>query len=163
MAYTYSHLYGLPTSGLRFFTVYGPWGRPDMAIFLFTDAISKNKPIKVFNNGVMSRDFTYIDDVVNGIEILIENPPNKSVEPSYRLTNIGNGNPQSLSDFILAIESSLGKKALKKYLPMQLGDVPQTWADISELKNYGFNNTVNIKEGVEKFVNWYVKHYFNKV
>lgn len=157
MAYTYSHLYGLPTSGMRFFTVYGPWGRPDMAIYLFTDAISKNLPIKVFNNGNMSRDFTYIDDIINGIEILLETPPKKNTEKvRYRLSNIGNGKPQSLSDFIKAIEVSLKIKSRKEYLPMQAGDVPQTWADISEIEELGYKSTVSINEGVSKFVKWFV-------
>ena len=135
MAYTYSHLYGIPTSGLRFFTVYGPWGRPDMAPMLFADAISKNKPIKVFNKGNMSRDFTYIDDIVNGIEMII-NKPTLVIEDKkkYRLYNIGNGNPESLGDFIKAIETSLGVEAKKEFLPMQPGDVPQTWADVSEIE-----------------------------
>lgn len=159
MAYTYSHLFEIPTTGLRFFTVYGPWGRPDMAIYLFADAISKNKPIKVFNNGNMRRDFTYIDDIVNGIEILLETPPKKTGKSSYRLSNIGNGNPQSLGDFIKAIETSFGKDAQKEYLPMQAGDVPQTWADVSELEKLGYKSTTGIEVGVEKFSEWFKKYY----
>jgi len=156
MAYTYSHLYSIPTTGLRFFTVYGPWGRPDMAPMLFADAISNNRPIKVFNNGNMSRDFTYIDDIVNGIEILLTNPPVKEAnKPAYRLSNIGNGDPQSLGDFIKAIEASLGVHAKKEYLPMQAGDVPQTWADISEIEKLGYKSTTEINEGVDKFVTWF--------
>jgi UDP-glucuronate 4-epimerase len=156
MAHTYSHLYGIPTSGLRFFTVYGPWGRPDMAPMLFADAISKNKPIKVFNNGNMSRDFTYIDDIVNGIEILLQNPPIKSNEkPAYRISNIGNGNPESLGGFIKAIEDSFGKEAEKQYLSMQAGDVPQTWADVTDIEKLGYKSTTRIIEGVQKFMNWY--------
>jgi UDP-glucuronate 4-epimerase len=153
MAHTYSHLYNIPTTGLRFFTVYGPWGRPDMAPMLFADAISKNKPIKVFNNGNMFRDFTYIDDIVNGIEILLLNPPIKSNEkPAYQILNIGNGNPQSLGDFIKAIEKGFGKIANKKFLPMQAGDVPRTWADVSNLEELGYKSNVDINEGVMKFV-----------
>lgn len=156
MAHTYSHLFHIPTTGLRFFTVYGPWGRPDMAIYLFADAISKNKPIKVFNNGNMSRDFTYIEDIVNGIEILLANPPEKTTEKlAYRISNIGNGSPVSLGDFIKAIETSFGKVAVKEYLPMQAGDVPQTWADISEIEKLGYNSTISINEGVRKFIEWY--------
>jgi UDP-glucuronate 4-epimerase len=160
MAHTYSHLYSIPTTGLRFFTVYGPWGRPDMAPILFADAISNNKPIKVFNNGNMRRDFTYIDDIVNGIEILLKNPPVKSTDsPAYRLTNIGNGCPQSLENFIEAIETSLGVVAKKEYLPMQAGDVPQTWADISDIEKLGYKSTTEIKEGVDKFVEWYIAYH----
>src|SRR5690606_759673 len=127
MAYTYSHLYNIQTIGLRFFTVYGPWGRPDMAMFLFTEAILNNKPIKVFNNGSLSRDFTYIDDIVVGVEktLLEEQPENKP----YSLYNIGNGSPVKLMDFIEAIEKETGKTAKKQMLPMQPGDVEHTWAD----------------------------------
>lgn len=163
MAYTYSHLYNIPTTGLRFFTVYGPWGRPDMALFLFTRAIDKGESIKVFNHGNMSRDFTYIDDIINGIQIVLNNPP-KVVDESnnsapYRLSNIGNGSPASLSDFIIAIENSLGKKAEKEFLPMQPGDVPRTWADVSELEKMGYKSSVNIKEGVQRFIDWYKAYY----
>tara|TARA_B110000090_G_scaffold165841_1_gene183872 strand:+ start:3 stop:1022 length:1020 start_codon:yes stop_codon:yes gene_type:complete len=156
MAHTYSHLYNIPTTGLRFFTVYGPWGRPDMAPMLFADAISKNKPIKVFNNGNMSRDFTYIDDIIAGIEILLKNPPVKETgNAAYKISNIGNGSPQSLGNFIKSIETSFGKEAKKEYLPMQAGDVPQTWADVSEIEKLGYKSIVGIEEGVENFVNWY--------
>jgi UDP-glucuronate 4-epimerase len=159
MAHTYSHLYDIPTTGLRFFTVYGPWGRPDMALYLFADAISKGRPIQVFNHGKMSRDFTYIDDIVNGIEILLANPPEKKeTKVAYRLSNIGNGNPQLLSDFIEAIETSLGVKAKKEYLPMQAGDVPQTWADVTDIEKLGYRSTTEIKEGVQKFVEWFVNY-----
>lgn len=159
MAHTYSHLFNVPTTGLRFFTVYGPWGRPDMAIYLFADAISKNKPIKVFNEGNMSRDFTYIDDIVNGIEILLQNPPKKKQEePAYRISNIGNGSPQSLGDFIKAIENSFGVEAKKEFLPMQAGDVPQTWADITELEKLGYKSTVGIEQGVKDFSDWYKEY-----
>jgi UDP-glucuronate 4-epimerase len=159
VAHVYSHLYGIPTTGLRFFTVYGPWGRPDMAHYLFADAISKDKPIKVFNNGNMSRDFTYIDDIVNGIEILFDNPPKvENKLPAYRISNIGNGSPQSLGDFIIAMEKSYGKKAKKEYLPMQAGDVPKTWADVSELQKLGYESTVGIEVGVKRFVNWFKEY-----
>ena len=160
MAHTYSHLYNIPTTGLRFFTVYGPWGRPDMAIYLFADAISKNKSIKVFNNGDMSRDFTYIDDIISGIEILLQVPPVRiKNKPAYRISNIGNGNPQPLSSFIKAIEKGFGLNAKKEYLPMQAGDVPQTWADISEIEKLGYKSTVSIEKGVEKFVVWFKNYY----
>jgi UDP-glucuronate 4-epimerase len=160
MAHTYSHLYNIPTTGLRFFTVYGPWGRPDMAIYLFADAISKNKAIKVFNNGNMRRDFTYIDDIVSGIEILLKNPPVKSNGNSaYKISNIGNGSPQPLGDFIQAIETGFGVEAKKEYLPMQAGDVPQTWADVSEIEKLGYKSLTEIKEGVLKFVDWFKKYH----
>jgi UDP-glucuronate 4-epimerase len=159
MAYTYSHLYGIQTTGLRFFTVYGPWGRPDMAPFLFTDAISKGKPIKVFNNGDMSRDFTYIDDIISGIDILIEKEPAKQNTPAYWLANIGNGEPQPLMAFIKAIEFSVGKTAEKQFLPMQPGDVPRTSANIEELQKLGYKSETDINEGVKAFVNWYKEFY----
>jgi len=163
MAHTYSHLYDIPTTGLRFFTVYGPWGRPDMAIYLFADAISKGKSIKVFNNGNMSRDFTYVDDIINGIEILLENPPIKEEDkPAYRISNIGNGSPQLLGDFIKAIETSFGIEAKKEYLPMQAGDVPQTWADVSELEKLGYQSNVSVGEGVKQFVDWFKKYHYAK-
>jgi UDP-glucuronate 4-epimerase len=156
MAHTYSHLYNIPTTGLRFFTVYGPWGRPDMAIYLFVDAIANGRAIKVFNNGNMSRDFTYIDDIIKGIEILLENPPTKKEEkPAYRISNIGNGSPESLSDFIKAIENSFGVEAKKEFMPMQAGDVPQTWADVSELEKLGYRSSIGIEEGVNKFSDWF--------
>jgi len=159
MAFTYSHLYGLQTTGLRFFTVYGPWGRPDMAIFLFTDAIARGKPIKIFNNGDMSRDFTYIDDIIMGITILLKKEPAKKNNPKFFLSNIGNGSPQPLMSFVSAIEDSMGKVAQKHYLPMQPGDVPRTSADLNELESYGYESETNIKEGVEKFVDWYLDFY----
>jgi UDP-glucuronate 4-epimerase len=159
MAHTYSHLYNIPTTGMRLFTVYGPWGRPDMAPMLFSEAISNSKSIKIFNNGNMSRDFTYIDDIINGVEILLKNAPktNKMKTP-YRILNIGNGNPQSLRDFIKAIENSFDKEAKKEFLPMQAGDVPQTWADITELENLGYRSEVDIEKGIGKFVNWYQEY-----
>ena len=161
MAHAYSHLYNIPTTGLRFFTVYGPWGRPDMAIYLFSDAIANKKPIKVFNNGNMRRDFTYIDDIISGIEILLKNPPEKETgNAAYKIANIGNGRPQVLGDFIKAIETSFGLKAKKEYLPMQAGDVPQTWADIKEIEKFGYKSETGISEGVSYFVEWF-KDYYN--
>ena len=163
MAYTYSHLFNIPTTGLRFFTVYGPWGRPDMALFLFTKAIDNGESIKVFNEGNMSRDFTYIDDIINGILIVLNNSPKFQVNDSqapYRLSNIGNGNPESLMDFVEAIENSLGKKAKKELLPMQPGDVPRTWSDVSDLEKMGYKSSIKINEGIPKFIEWY-KSYYN--
>lgn len=158
MAYTYSHLFDIQTIGLRFFTVYGPWGRPDMAMFLFTDAILNNKPIKVFNQGELSRDFTYIDDIVEGvINTLLETP---TTPKRYSLYNIGNGSPVKLFDFIEAIEKSLGKKAEKLLLPMQPGDVEKTWADTSDLeKDFGYKPQTPIQAGVDAFVAWYKQYY----
>ncbi|PFO76236.1 NAD-dependent epimerase [Bacillus cereus] len=157
MAHTYSHLYNVPTTGLRFFTVYGPYGRPDMAYFSFTKAITEGKPIKVFNKGDMYRDFTYIDDIVDGIMKLLENSPvlnNK--EFPYKVYNIGNNKPVKLLDFIQAIESAVGKEAVKEYYPMQPGDVYQTYADVSDLINdVGFKPDTPIQEGINKFVKWY--------
>ena len=173
MAHTYSHLYRLPTTGLRFFTVYGPWGRPDMALFLFTKAILEGRPIDVFNNGEMKRDFTYIDDIVTGVLKVLDNPPEgipewsgKNPDPSsspapYRIYNIGNNSPVNLMDFIRAIEKSLGREAQKNYMPMQAGDVPATWADVDDLvKDFGYAPSVDIEEGVDRFVKWYIE-YFN--
>jgi len=160
MAHTYSHLFGIETIGLRFFTVYGPWGRPDMAMFLFTDAILNNKPIKVFNEGNLSRDFTYIDDIVEGVINTIEKKnPNKSL---YNLYNIGNGSPVKLNDYIKEIEVATGKVAERIMMPMQPGDVEQTWADTSALfKDYNYKPTTKIDKGIEEFVSWYKEHYKN--
>lgn len=156
MAYTYSHLYGIQTIGLRFFTVYGPWGRPDMAVFLFTDAVLGERPIKVFNHGLLSRDFTYIDDIVNGIVATLE----KDAPQPYNLYNIGNGSPVKLLDFIEAIETSLDKKAVKDMLPMQPGDVERTWADTSGLeKDFNYKPHIGIQEGINRFVAWYREYY----
>lgn len=157
MAHTYSHLYKIPTSGLRFFTVYGPWGRPDMAPMLFADAMTNNREIKVFNNGEMSRDFTYIDDIVQGIIITLNNP--SSQENLYQLFNIGNGSPVSLLHFIQCMENSLGITAQKNMMPMQPGDVPLTWADTNQLNQLGYNSTTPIEEGVEQFVQWFKGYY----
>jgi len=173
-AHTYSHLYGMPTTGLRFFTVYGPWGRPDMALFIFTKAIIEGRPIDVFNNGEMQRDFTYVDDIVTGVVKVLDNPPggnpdwsSKAPDPSssvspYKIYNIGNNSPVKLMDFIEAIENSLGKKAVKNFLPMQQGDVPATWADVSDLvRDLGYAPSVDVREGVKRFVEWY-KSYFRR-
>ena len=158
IAHTYSYLHGIETIGLRFFTVYGPWGRPDMAMFLFTDSIINNKPIKVFNNGNLSRDFTYIDDIIRGLTVIIEN--NTLQKDYYRIYNIGNGSPVRLNDFISEIEISTGKKAIRIMESMQPGDVIQTWADTRELhKDYNYIPSTKISEGVKKFVNWYRKFY----
>ena len=167
MAHTYSHLYGLPTTGLRFFTVYGPWGRPDMALFLFTKAMIEGKPIKVFNNGEMVRDFTYIDDIIESLIRLLEKPAtaNPSFDPKdpipstswapYRVFNIGNSNPTPLLDYIEAVEEALGVEAKKQFLPMQPGDVPATAADTSALEAWvQFKPNTPVKEGVAKFVAW---------
>ena len=159
MAHTYSHLYQLPTSGLRFFTVYGPWGRPDMAPMLFADAMTNDREIKVFNNGEMSRDFTYIDDIVQGIIITLQNPDKKG--NGYQLFNIGNGSPVSLLHFIQCMETSLGITAQKNMMPMQPGDVPRTWADTNQLNQLGYKSTTPIENGVEQFVQWF-KEYYNK-
>ena len=160
MAHTYGHLYGFKTTGLRFFTVYGPWGRPDMAYYLFAEAISNDKPIKVFNNGKMERDFTYIDDIVNGVTKIIEK--NIDSREHYKIYNIGNNKTESLQDFITTIEEAMGKKAIKEMYPMQQGDVPKTFADVDELtKDYGYKPNTSIKNGVREFVDWY-RMYYNK-
>lgn len=162
MAYTYSHLYGFSTTGLRFFTVYGPWGRPDMALFLFTDAIVHDRPIKVFNHGKMERDFTYIDDITEGVIRVVETPFERRATPEnrYKLYNIGNNNSVKLFDFIKAIESSLGKEAQKKMLPMQPGDVEKTWANVDDLiADYAYQPNTPVQEGVRKFVDWYRQYY----
>jgi len=174
MAHTYAHLYGLPCTGLRFFTVYGPWGRPDMAYFSFTHAILEGKPIDVFNFGDMQRDFTYIDDIVEGVIRVMEripqpNPawdrtqpdPGSSYAP-YKLYNIGNNNPVRLMRFIEVLEENLGRKAVKNMLPMQPGDIPITYADVDELmKDVGFKPSTKIDEGIKKFVEWYRSYYRN--
>jgi len=157
MAHTYSHLYGLQTTGLRFFTVYGPWGRPDMAYFSFTKNILENTPIKVFNHGDLYRDFTYIDDIVNGIEKILFNPLG---ENSYRLYNIGNSTPVKLMDFIETIEKAVGKEAIKEYHDMQPGDVYKTFADVSALeKDFGYSPDTPIKKGINEFIKWYKSYY----
>lgn len=160
MAHTYSHLYGIETIGLRFFTVYGPWGRPDMAMFLFTDAIINNRPIKVFNSGDLSRDFTYIDDIVAGVfATLLEDSKDSSL---FKLYNIGNSAPVQLMDFIKSIENNLGIVAEKEMLPMQAGDVNQTWADVSKLQNdYNYKPNTAVEKGVEAFIDWFKAYYNN--
>jgi len=159
LAHTYAHLFGIQTIGLRFFTVYGPWGRPDMAIYLFADAITNNKPIKVFNNGNLSRDFTYIDDIVEGImSTIIKDLPDGKL---YGVYNIGNSKPIKLLDFIEALEESFDKKAVKEMYPMQPGDVKQTWADVSSLnRDFGYLPSTDIRTGIHRFVEWY-KGYYN--
>lgn len=160
MAHTYSHLYKIPTTGLRFFTVYGPYGRPDMACYLFVDAIVKNKSIKVFNYGDMKRDFTYIDDIIQGINNIINDTDKKISRPLYKIYNIGNSSPVQLTDFISAIEENLGMIAVKELLPMQPGDVSSTWADVSELeKDFNYRPNTDIKKGVKNFVDWYKTYY----
>lgn len=161
MVSAYSHLYGIRATGLRFFTVYGPWGRPDMAPFLFVDAISNGRPIKVFNNGKMQRDFTYIEDIVEGVFRVATSPSLECQgEDKHRIYNIGNNTPVELEVFISCVEQSLGKKAEKEYLPMQNGDVVSTYADISCLnRDYGFSPSVSIELGIESFVNWYRTYY----
>jgi len=172
MAHSYSHLFGIPTTGLRFFTVYGPWGRPDMAYFLFADAIRKGEPIQVFNQGQMKRDFTYIDDIVSGVLLVAARPatanpsydrqhpdPSSSTAP-YKLYNIGNSSPVPLLEFIEAIEKGLGKKAKMEFLPMQPGDVVETHADISELmQDMGYNPKTSVAQGVAEFTKWYLNFY----
>jgi UDP-glucuronate 4-epimerase len=172
MAHTYSHLFGLPTSGLRFFTVYGPWGRPDMALFLFTKAILAGQPINIFNHGNMVRDFTFVDDIVEGVIRVADKPavPNSSFDPAnpdpatsnapYRVFNIGNNQPTQLMDYIQALEISLGVTAKKNYLPMQPGDVPATAANTDELDFWvGFKPNTTVRHGVDRFVDWYRNYY----
>ena len=173
MAHTYSHLFGLPTTGLRFFTVYGPWGRPDMALFLFTRAILENRPIDVFNNGNMERDFTYIDDIVEGVYRVIHRIPEGSSEWSgdhpdpatsycpYRVYNIGNNNKEKLLRYIEVLEECLGRKAEKNFLPMQPGDVPATYANVDDLvMDFQYKPGTTLEYGIGRFVDWY-KGYFN--
>jgi UDP-glucuronate 4-epimerase len=172
MAHTYSHLFNLPTTGLRFFTVYGPWGRPDMALFLFTKAILAGEPIKVFNHGQMIRDFTYIDDIAEGVVRVLDR--NATADPAYdpvqadparssapyRVFNIGNHNPVPLMDFIGAIEQAVGREAVKEFLPLQDGDVPATHADVEELAAWtGFRPAMPVPEGIQRFVAWYRDYY----
>lgn len=161
MAHTYSHLFQIPTTGLRFFTVYGPWGRPDMAYFSFTKNIIENKPIKVFNNGDLSRDFTFVSDIVEGIGSLLDKSSNENTP--YQLFNIGNDNPVTLLEFIKTLEKHLGKKALKEFQPMQQGDVEKTWANINALNlKTGYRPIINIDEGLSNFIKWYKAYYNDK-
>ena len=172
MAHSYSNLFDLPTTGLRFFTVYGPWGRPDMALFLFTRNIIEGKPIQVFNDGNHSRDFTYVDDIADGVIKASDNiaqpnpdwdgdnPDPASSKAPFRVYNVGNSSPVRLMDYIKAIEDTLGKKAVKELLPIQPGDVPNTFADVSDLSNsFGYRPTVSVEEGVRRFVEWYLSYY----
>jgi UDP-glucuronate 4-epimerase len=172
MAHTYSHLFNLPCTGLRFFTVYGPWGRPDMALFLFTEAIIKGKPIKIFNHGKMQRDFTYIDDIIEGIVRVMEKLPQpdpswsgKNSDPgssytNYKIYNIGNNQPVELMTFVKAIENALGQSAVKEFFDLQPGDVPATFADVDDLiKDVGFKPKTDINIGIEKFIDWYKTYY----
>lgn len=169
MAHTYSHLFGISTTGLRFFTVYGPWGRPDMALYLFVKAALENKPIDVFNNGEMLRDFTYIDDIVEGVTRVIENPAKTDLSwngktgrsstssAPYKIYNIGNNNPVKLMDFITAIENKLGKIIEKNMMPLQAGDVPATYADVSDLvEDLHYKPATPVQEGIDKFIDWYI-------
>ena len=170
MAHSYSHLYNIPTTGLRFFTVYGPYGRPDMAYFSFTKKILSGEPIDVFNNGDMQRDFTYIDDIIKGIIRVMDKVPSPqqskmtTATAPYKIYNIGNNQPVTLRRFIAAIENACGKKAQENLLPMQAGDVPITYADIDELvEDVGFKPETSIEEGIEKFVDWYKAYYLGSV
>ncbi len=173
MAHTYSHLYELPSTGLRFFTVYGPWGRPDMALFLFTRAILADKPIQVFNHGKMQRDFTFIDDIIEGVVRVMGHLPKPNPEwhgdqpdpgtsyAPYKIYNIGNNQPIELTQFISEIENALGKKAQKVYLDLQPGDVPATYADVDDLmKDVGFKPATPIRDGIQRFVDWYREYYY---
>ena len=171
MAHTYSHLFGFPSTGLRFFTVYGPWGRPDMALFLFTKAIMAGEPIDVFNHGQMKRSFTYIDDIVEGVIRVLDTPPSPiadatAEQPSnsktapFRVFNIGSDEAVSLMRYIEVLEENLGKTAIKNMLPMQPGDVAATWADVDDLKSaVGYQPTTTVEEGVKRFVEWYKDYY----
>ncbi len=172
MAHTYSHLFKIPTTGLRFFTVYGPWGRPDMALFIFTKSILYQKPIQLFNHGNMVRDFTYVADIAEGIFKVLQQPPktNENWKPStglisessapYKIYNIGNSSPVMLEDYVNSLEAALGKKAIKEYMPLQPGDVPAAHSDVSDLtKNTGYKPFTPVNIGVQKFVDWYRKYY----
>ncbi|MEA1887205.1 MAG: NAD-dependent epimerase [Bacteroidota bacterium] len=174
MAHTYSHLFALPTTGLRFFTVYGPWGRPDMALYIFTKAISEGRKIQINNRGNMQRDFTYIDDIVNSLSRIIDiipkgnsewsgmNPSPSSSPASYRVYNIGNNSPVKLMDFVEAIEKEMGVEAKKEYLPMQPGDVPSTWADVNSLiETINYRPHTPVNEGIKNFIKWYKE--YNKI
>jgi UDP-glucuronate 4-epimerase len=172
MAHTYSSLYNIPCTGLRFFTVYGPWGRPDMALFIFTKAILEGNPINVFNYGKMQRDFTYIDDIVEGVVRVMdkipepnpkwngETPDSATSYAPYKIYNIGNNNPVELMHFIEVLEDYLGKKAVKNLLPIQQGDVPATYADVNDLiKDVGFKPSTPIEDGIKRFVGWYREYH----
>jgi len=172
MAHVYSHLYDLPSTGLRFFTVYGPWGRPDMALFIFTQAILEGRPIDVYNYGRMRRDFTYVDDIVEGIVRVSDKIPEPDPEwdgeilgpgtssAPYRIYNIGNSDPVELEEFIAILEQKLGRKAQRRPLPLQQGDVPATFADVADLeRDIGFKPRTSLREGIGRFVDWYLEYY----
>lgn len=161
MAYSYSKLYRIPLTGLRFFTVYGPMGRPDMAYFKFAKKIMAGEPIQIYNNGDMLRDFTYIDDIVAGVENILCNPPSFDEDgAAYKIYNIGNNQPEKLMDYIAVLEKCLGRKAKKEFLPMQPGDVYETYADVSELmEDYGFKPSTTIEEGLSRFAEWFLEYY----
>ena len=176
MAHTYSHLFDISTTGLRFFTVYGPWGRPDMALFLFVKAALEGKKIDVFNNGDMLRDFTYVDDIIEGVVRVIDNPAKKddtwngkdvrvsTSSAPYKIYNIGNNNPVKLMDFITAIENKLGKTIEKNMMPLQAGDVPATYADVTDLvEDLDYKPETPIQEGIDKFVDWYLEFFKVKI
>ena len=175
-AHSYSHLFNIPTTGLRFFTVYGPWGRPDMALFLFTKAIIEDEPINIFNHGKMVRDFTYIDDIVEGVFRITSSPakpnpdwdgnnPDPGTSPApFKIYNIGNNNPVSLMDYIYAIENSLGKEAKKNFMDLQPGDVPETYADVDDLvRDFDYRPSTPISEGIDNFIKWYLDYYQVKI
>lgn len=161
ISWTYAHLYGLPITGLRFFTVYGPWGRPDMAAYIFTRQILAGEPIKVFNNGKMRRDFTFVSDIVAGVLAVMEKPPVKTGDvPSAKVYNLGNSHAEELMDFIATIEKALGRKAQYNFEPMQLGDVPETFAEITaSTRDFGFAPKVQISEGIPRFIDWYKSYH----
>lgn len=161
LAYSYSKLYGIPATGLRFFTVYGPYGRPDMALFGFTQKILAEEPIQIYNHGDMYRDFTYIDDIITGVANVLCNPPREDEKGArYKIYNIGNNQPEKLMDFVAILEKCLGKEGKKEYLPMQKGDVYQTYADVKELeKDFGFKPSTSLEDGIQSFVNWYYEYY----
>ncbi len=161
MSHTYAHLYGIPLTGLRFFTVYGPWGRPDMAYWTFTQKILSGEPLPLFNNGDMERDFTYVDDIVDGVLKIASGGQVSALDVPHRIYNIGNNRPERLGHFVDVLEGVIGRKAVRKYLPMQPGDVPATFADITAIRNdYGFEPTTSIDQGLARFVGWY-RQYFN--
>lgn len=165
MAYSYSKLYGMKTTGLRFFTVYGPMGRPDMAAYKFALKIMKDEPIQIYNHGDMKRDFTYIDDIVTGVVNILCNPPAEDEQGApYKIYNIGNNSPENLMDYVAALEKGLGKEARKEFLPMQAGDVPMTYADVSDLmKDFDFKPDTSIEDGLKKFADWFLEyHGYNK-
>ena len=160
IGHVYGHLHAVPATGLRFFTVYGPWGRPDMAYFLFTRSILEGRPITLFNHGRMKRDFTYIDDVVPAVLSVLDAPPSGDGAAPHRLYNVGNNRPEALTDFVAELERAIGRKAVIEHAPMQPGDVEETWADIAALqRDHGYAPKTTIAEGIPRFVAWYREHY----